>query len=145
MWGGGGNLSNLIDVIDEIHNPKGTAFADWMVNVMGSTVRTEIPIEDGTGRSTCDSLDHTRGELWTYVKGGNMEPQNFQFTTPQEAPMNDRCGKVVFSDMHVSGGPGGGDYPDSCDGGQIRPLTPQEKALAFMIFDLASCVGGVIL
>ena len=43
--------------------------------------------------------------------------------------------------MHVSGGPGGGDYPDSCQGGLT--LSPQEKALAFMFFDISSCVGSI--
>jgi hypothetical protein len=56
------------------------------------------------------------------------------------------CGKVVFSDMHVSGGPiANQSYPNSCAaGGMITALTPQEKALIFMLFDLASCVGGTI-
>jgi hypothetical protein len=67
--------------------------------------------------------------------------QNFQFTTPVEGPLDARCGKVVFSDMHVSGSSGDGDYPDSC--GTSKELTPQEKALAFMFFDIASCVGGL--
>ena len=42
-----------------------------------------------------------RAERWTYIKGRTNEPQNFQFSTPNEGPINDRCGKVVFSDMHV--------------------------------------------
>jgi hypothetical protein len=144
-WTNGTNFTNAItDVIDEQSNPKGSAFATWMQNVMGSTVRDEIPIIADTGRTTCSMVDPAKAERWTYIKGMNMQPQNFQFTTPQEQPIEERCGKVVFSDMHVSGGPGSGDYPNSCDGGQITPLTPQEKALAFMIFDLASCVGVLL-
>jgi len=41
--------------------------------------------------------------------------------------------------MHVSGGPASGNYPTSC--GSALTLTPQEKALAFMFFDIASCVA----
>ena len=53
-------------------------------------------------------------------------PQYFQFTTPNEVAAEQRCGKVVFSDMHVSGGPGNGNYPTSCGGSTT--LSAQEKA-----------------
>ena len=44
--------------------------------------------------------------------------------------------------MHVSGDSAAvGDYPTSCGG--IATLTPQEKALAFMFFDISSCVGPI--
>ena len=117
------------------------SFATWMLNVMGSTTRDQIQLVAGTDKSTCTAVDSTKAERWTYAQS-NMNPQNFQFTTPNEMPVNQRCGKVVFSDMHVSGGPGSGNYPTSC--GSSLALTPQEKALAFMFFDIASCVSGTI-
>jgi hypothetical protein len=56
-------------------------------------------------------------------------------------PLGDRCGKVVFTDMHVSGQPQQvNSYPGSC---QDTNLTPQEKALASMFFDIASCIGPI--
>lgn len=146
-WNNGTNYGPAkIDVIDEVSNPKGTAFATWMLNVMGSTVRGEIPILANTARTTTTALDTTMAERWTYLQD-NMNPQNFQFTTPVEAPVDQRCGKVVFSDMHVSGGPDDltKGYPDSCgDGGTPAAMSAQEKALAFMIFDLATCVGVLL-
>jgi hypothetical protein len=69
---------------------------------------------------------------------------NFQFTTPQNVPIEQRCGKVVFSDMHVSADSSSDDgtpYPRDCS---TSPLTAQEKALAFMFFDLASCVDIIV-
>jgi hypothetical protein len=60
-----------------------------------------------------------------------------------------RCGKVVFSDMHVSSGSTSSSavpYPGGCALGanmQLAPLSPQEKALAFIFFDIAACVGPV--
>jgi hypothetical protein len=141
-WSNGGNLTDpATDLIDEVNNPKGTAFATWMQNVGGSTTRDQIPIQSGTGRSTCNQVDLTKGERWTTVMGQGNTTQNFQFTTPNEVDAGSRCGKVVFSDMHVSGGPGAGSYPGSC--GTSTTLTPQEKALAFMLFDLSSCVGSI--
>ena len=129
--------------IDEMSNPKGAAFATWMLNVMGSTTRGLVSITEG--RNTAASVDPARGEQWVYLTAAQGGPgvQNFQFTTPNEQPPANRCGKVVFSDMHVSGGPGNGAYPDSC--GNSTNLSPQEKALAFMFFDIASCVAGPIL
>ena len=87
-------------------------------------------------------VDSTKAERWVYWDAGSAEyPQDFQFTTPNEAPADQRCGKVVFSDMHVGGtNLPSGTFPSGCDTG---PLTPQEKALAFMFFDIASCVQVV--
>jgi len=52
----------------------------------------------------------------------------------------------VFSDMHVSGGPAKNGtmalpYPQSC--GPETVLSPQEKALAFMFFEISACVGAL--
>ncbi len=137
QWADNGDI-NGPDTIDEVNNPKGPNFAQWMLNVMGSTTRDQIVLQSGTGRSTVQSIDMNKAERWTYFQN---QPQNFQFTTPQTVDANSRCGKVVFSDMHVSGGPGSGNYPTSC-GGSLT-LTPQEKALAFMFFDISSCVGTI--
>ena len=143
QWQNQGDPGNgTIDIIDETNNPKGTSFATWMLNVMGSTTRDQIPIQDGTAKTTAQSVDTGKAERWTYLNG-TQRPQNFQFTTPNEVAADQRCGKVAFSDMHVSGdsqsNPGSA-FPTQCS---TSPLTPQEKALAFMIFDLSSCVGSI--
>jgi len=133
------------DTIDEnpADNPKGMSFATWMLNVMGSPagMRGAVPILSGTGKNTCTAVDKTKGEQWVYWQNGATQlTQNFQFTTPNEAAQDQRCGKVVFSDMHVSGGPTlPNTYPTSC--GTTTTLSDQEKALAFMFFDISSCVG----
>ena len=112
-------------------------------------MRDRIELQDqdadkSTGRSTCSAVDPVKAERWVYLPDGEGGgAQNFQFTTPNEQPNEElRCGKVVFSDMHVSGTSGPGEYPDSC--GTSNELTPQEKALAFMFFDIASCVGVLL-
>jgi hypothetical protein len=150
-WTNGGDLgNNAVDAIDEANNPKGSSFATWMLNVGGSMTRDDIALKNGTGKTTASHVDTTKGEQWTTVKtapnasdgqGVIGSTQNFQFTTPNEVDEGDRCGKVVFSDMHVSDSPGQGNYPAEC--GTTLTLTPQEMALAFMLFDLSSCVGSI--
>jgi hypothetical protein len=131
------------DTIDEINNPKGMSFAQWMLNVGGSPNRGVIPIESNTGKQTCTGVDNNRAERWVYWTDGGQEfPQMFQFTTPNEVVPAERCGKVVFSDMHVSGDSNSDPdaaFPSGCSN---APLTAQEKALAFMFFDIASCVAA---
>jgi hypothetical protein len=142
-WTDGQNFSTLTDVIDEQSNPKGTSFANWMKVVEPGNPRGEIPVNNG--RITSSGVQNGT-ELWTYVKGTNnpRTPQNFQFTTPFESAADQRCGKVVYSDMHVSGNGGNENstYPNSC--GATLTMSAQEKALAFMLFDLASCVGVLL-
>jgi hypothetical protein len=143
-WSNGGNLSGTVtDVIDEVNNPKGMSFATWMLNVGGSTTRGELPVTEA--RTTAEQVNPGRAERWTYLKSAPMSVQNFQFTTPNETTPDNRCGKVAFSDMHVSGDSSstpGEEFPTGCASSQ---LTPQEKALAFMFFDIASCVQPPLL
>jgi hypothetical protein len=138
-WNNNNNGFNNENVdIDEVNNPKGMLFADWMVNVGASPTRGIFEVDEG--RATAVSLpDTTKAERWVQR---NDQPQMFQFTTPVNVTPDQKCGKVVFTDMHVSGSPQSLDpYPGHCIGG--NNLTPQEKALAFMFFDIASCVGGL--
>ena len=130
------------DLIDEANNPKGASFATWMLNVMASLTRDHVPIS--AGKQTATGVDNTKAERWVYWEKNNTQyPQNFQFTTPNEMPPAQRCGKVVFSDMHVASGSSSATnkpYPTGCS---TADLTPQEKALAFMFFDISSCVSQV--
>ena len=51
-----------------------------------------------------------------------------------------RASRLTGLDFHVTGAngaSGGKPFPTECDNG---PLSPQEKVLEFMLFDLASCI-----
>jgi hypothetical protein len=132
------NTASGTFLIDEVHNPKGPAFAQWMTFVGGSPSPGQIPVSEA--KRTCTALDHNRAEQWVYHQATNS-PQMFQFTTPNEAEPALRCGKVVFSDMHVSADSSSSSgFPVGCTN---NALSPQEKALAFMFFDIATCVGTI--
>jgi hypothetical protein len=74
--------------------------------------------------------------------GGSV--QQFAFNTPYASPDEAACGRVAYSGFHVAPGSDGGFtpfagavFPEHCSG----DLTPQEKVLLFMLFDLGACVG----
>jgi hypothetical protein len=150
-WGSSSTLPSP-DVIDEQGHPKGPSFATWMLNTGASPAMMRGIIPTTEGKQTSTAVDTTRAERWVYYQGGTQVPQIFQFTTPNESPSTDRCGKVVYSDMHVSSGsvsnttvsfPGTHAATGTDRGCSESDLTPQEKALSFIFFDLASCVGVI--
>ena len=118
--------------------PKGKAMSEWLVNVGGSTVPGQLPILDG--EHSADAVVNPNGQSWittTDDKGHAGVVEYFSFPTPIDGAA---CGRMVFSSLHVSSGTGDSGkvaFPDGC---KSATLSPQEKALAFMFFDLASCV-----
>jgi hypothetical protein len=117
--------------------PKGNALADWLVNVKASTTRGQISIVDA--ENTVQSVLNPNAISWIGSPDAKTPgaPIYFSFPTPVDGPA---CGRMVFSDIHVasgSGDTGKQPFPTGCTNPE---LTPQQAALAFMIFDLSSCV-----
>jgi hypothetical protein len=119
--------------------PKGMAFRDWLVNVGASATAGQLVITGG--EHTVDATIAGVSQQWIYgTDTTNNKPmvQYFSFTAP---PGQKECGRGVFSDVHVSAGGGTSaalPFPTRC--GTSTDLSPQEKALEFMLFDLSSCV-----
>jgi hypothetical protein len=115
--------------------PKGAAMADWLINVGGSTTLGEIEIRQA--QHTVDAVNASITRQWIYGQNPTSV-QYFTFNTPIGSMPGEECGRLVFSDIHVSSGDNIGDpFPDGC---VTTDLTPQEKALLFMLFDLSACV-----
>ena len=129
-----------VDVTGDVDTtfPKGMAFRDWLVNVGASTTPGKLLIHDG--EHTVDSVVAGTAQQWITVTDPNGQPgvvQYYSFNTPVGKP---ECGRMVFSDLHVASGTGDSGkiaFPTGCTS---SPLSPQEKALVFMLFDLSSCV-----
>jgi hypothetical protein len=113
---------------------KGRALADWLLNVGGSTIRGQISINDS--ERTVVSMTDPSATSWI---GADTErgaaALYYGFPTPVNGPA---CGRMVFTDVHVASGTGdsGKEVFPSC----TPELSPQQLALAFLIFDLSNCV-----
>jgi hypothetical protein len=78
-----------------------------------------------------------------YIYATMPSPLSLQygFYTPVGLPLAQQCGRVIFSDFHVVDQmlETGDTFPSEC---AMKPMNSQQKALEFMLFDLASCVPG---
>jgi hypothetical protein len=137
---------------------KGQDFAKWLVAVNASSTLGQLDLF--SGKTSVESIDPNRAQSWIYRDPTQTWPDFFYFTigTPVAQidgdPAPEACGRVVFTDLHVSKSGGGcedggvcGESDDISDQDMPFPtgctsvgLLPQEKALEFMIFDLTSCV-----
>jgi hypothetical protein len=120
---------------------KGQAFAQWLLNVNASTTLGQLDIV--AAQNSCSKVDPTLAQSWI---SSTNPVGNFYVTinTPvgkSGAPL-DACGRVVFTDLHVSGAVTDSSHDDTPfpGGCTSTDITPQEKALEFMLFDLSSCV-----
>jgi hypothetical protein len=125
--------------------PKGAALADWLVANSATTTRGQISLNAGQ-HSVAEVFPPTQRWIWVpqNINDSQMRQstQYLTFNTPVEATAANQCGRVVFTDVHVSNA---GDsshpdvpFPNGCTAPQ--DMTAQEKALEFMFFDLSSCV-----
>jgi hypothetical protein len=121
------SIGNTTGTIDQTF-PKGKALADWLQAAGATTTKGSIPLEDVYYRFTA-----TTQQRWLYDPSN---PLIFSFNTPLGADAGDQCGRAIYASFHVAT-PQGGTFPDSCE---TTPLTPQEKVLEFLLFDLAACV-----
>jgi hypothetical protein len=142
--------------------PEGAALDQWLGNV-GALTGGQLPI--WFTRHNVQLLNQPPSTEWIHLDPASpMLPmadqgatQYFSVDTPIGATAEAVCGRIVYSDLHVSGGPGANqpgvpaDYPNSGGrrggGNNVAPtgcaahtLTPQEDALEFMLFDLSSCI-----
>jgi hypothetical protein len=129
--------------------PKGRAMADWALASGASLARGEVAIAGAQSTILRENTDYAQRWL------ASSNPDSVQYlsaNTPLGAPEQEQCGRLVLSDLHVSPGritdtePADpiDDYsevrtgfPDGCI---TSGFSPQEKVLAFMLFDISACV-----
>jgi hypothetical protein len=115
--------------------PKGKAFAEWLLNVK-ATAPMPGQIQIAAPRHDLNAV-MPPAQRWVYTDAP-ATVQHYTFNTPVGVAEDKQCGRVLFSDFHVNDiGNVSLPFPTECND---LPMTPQEKVLEFMLFDLASCV-----
>ncbi len=143
-WGGQATYTGQSLAYVDTSHPGGGVFWDWLQLVDANHDNNQqINITDP--RTYVTGVNNTHSTRWVHnVAGapGHISPssiQQYTFDTPVGAAADTQCGQVAYSAFHVAGvnTTGGPAFPGYCSGGD---LTPQEKVLAYMLFDLAACV-----
>jgi hypothetical protein len=130
---------------------KGLAMKQWLQGVgalgQNGVLPGEVSIYQPRYNATVSATDKP-SQPWITADGPSGmagATMYFSFDTPVNAPVGPNglpkyCGRAVFSDLHVGGNPGTLDVPPPPNGCRVADLSPQEKVLEFMLFDLSSCV-----
>lgn len=146
--------------------PKGAAFAEWLVNVGASQTAGQLSIIEP--RDNIQLVDETQATRWITIDQNTECAEGCEddddlsdaeraacvadctanpgaveylsFNAPLGVPEEQKCGRAVYTDLHVSAtgeDEPGQPFPDGCE---VRDLSNQEKAVMFMLFDLSACV-----
>lgn len=150
---GSPDLPDLDDVNAEIdpNFPTSMPLTNWLKNV--NALRADGKIELKKTQHTLFSVDTSKVERWIHLTTtrNNNQPavQYSSIVTPIETQdQMQKCGRMVLSDIHVAVERDTDryqlSYPGTACTSDPNTLSPQEKVLAFMIFDIAACVGDPI-
>jgi hypothetical protein len=96
----------------------------------------QVSIADYAGGISWYSALNAPAQRWLYTDTPAIS-ELFSFNAPVGAPAAQQCGRFVYSTFHVDDRPDSKEFPKGCPPGA---MTPQEKVLEFMLFDVASCV-----
>jgi hypothetical protein len=160
-WTAGGGMANgpIGGVLDTTLNgstapfPKGVSLQKWLTNTHALGTDNVPAGELAIYAPRYNALvtpNNPPSQPWITSDGSGMQGSTMylSFDTPVDSPLQPDggapafCGRAVFSDLHVAGNPATNDTsppPNGCDN---VDLSPQEKALEFMLFDLSSCVSS---
>ncbi|HEY5962184.1 MAG TPA: hypothetical protein VIV60_36760, partial [Polyangiaceae bacterium] len=136
---GSGDSGTATIITDPKRNPKGRGLVDWLalpeVGGLASAKNPTLTIVDP--RLDVESLV-APSQAWMEMNWDDVlvAPLHYTFNTPVGRDVS--CGRVVFSDFHVSSSDNDLTFPSSC--GERNNFSAQEKILEYMLFDLSACV-----
>jgi hypothetical protein len=128
--------------------PKGAALAQWLFDNDAATTLGGLSL--AAVRDNLQAVNPKLSRDWVtadnpaYPDSPKMVAL-MSFTTPVGAPADQACGRAAYADLHVSpvpppdaGAPPLPGFPLNCS---EHALSAQEKAIAFMLFELSSCIA----
>lgn len=138
---------------------RGATFAQWLgqnaVGALSNVNPPEIEVyESRWNMRNLSSWDNAGpAQRWAFYPDDDPNPAvlHVTFDTPWGEPPEKQCGRVLFSDFHVTTAALSGascaetrsgarttycTFPDECS----DEFTAQEKVLAYFMFDMTSCV-----
>ncbi|HEY8086989.1 MAG TPA: hypothetical protein VIF09_04070, partial [Polyangiaceae bacterium] len=133
-------------------NPEGTVFTNWLHLVGALPAPPNLKILNPR-----HDVDSVVAPSVDWMSGGDPSdgtPMLYHYTFNTPVGAQNQCGHAIFSDFHVANASVDATtvFPaecmtnestgKACTTGAPCPMTPQEKVLEFMIWDLASCVPG---
>ena len=152
------NFGNSTTATIDVTSPKGILMDEWLNWVLNNAPSPSPPTS-----GLLITVQQPRYDVNHLIPGAGAQqfffdathtfvnttvPLEFTFNTPAfPGPTQTQCGRFLFSDFHVNtGGAGSGRFlgsngqPSTGECGAAAPMTPQEKVLEFLLFDLGSCI-----
>lgn len=137
-----GDTGTLTAKIDQTFQ-KGKDLAAWLANVVPGSTPGRIRLNETRKEVGGITASGTNKGVERWISHPSQAPDSVQYlamNTPVDVPQEERCGRMVLSDIHVSqdsdSDPSSA-FPNDCSDGE---LTAQEKVLAFMLFDISACI-----
>lgn len=139
---GNGNWTGTINT----DTAKRLQFSQWL-NAPGVTALSNVSpprVTIAEARHDVNQQVAAGAEEWITRSDNNAATNDpvlhYTFNTPWGSEPANQCGRVLFSDFHVSiGNTRNSVFPSHCNTNNGQ-LTSQEKILAFFLFDLTSCI-----
>ncbi len=130
-WGAGSSASEY-DINQSF--PKGERFAEWLLETGASTTLGKIKLA-----SVTNSIKTLNEPAIAWIQAPNNGAKYMSFNAPISAPVEEQCGRAVFSDVHMTDDSG----PSTISGCGLSSggLNGQQKAIEFLFFDLSACVS----
>jgi hypothetical protein len=144
-WGINQDTWTSVTGLVDTSTTKTQQFSTWLglpiVNALAATNPPRITVDEA--RHDVDEPVTVPGaERWITTYQGQPKPAllHYAFNTPWASAPASQCGRVIYSDFHVTTNSSTSrqTFPQECDN---NPLSAQEKVLAYMMFDLTTCIS----